>query len=95
MNKYELVVIINAQMPQDQKETIFKQTTDTITKGGGKVVNNQVWFDRQKLTYSIKKCLEGTYYLIKFEALGAAIEKIKLNLRLNEEILRFGIYKTE
>jgi len=95
MNKYELVVIINAQMPQEQKDTIFKQTGDAVAKGGGKIVNSQVWFDRQKLTYSIRKCFEGTYYLIKFEALGLAIDKIKQVLKLNEEILRFGIYKSE
>jgi small subunit ribosomal protein S6 len=95
MNKYELIVIINAQMPLEQKETVSKQAVDAVVKGGGKVVNNQVWLEKHRLAFKIKKCLEGTYYLIKFEALGKAIEKIKEVLRLNEDILRFLIVRVE
>lgn len=94
MNKYELVVIVDSQMAQDQKENVYKQTTDAVTKGGGKVINNQVWLEKFKMAFSIRKCLEGTYYLVKFESLGSAVEKIKQILKLNEEILRFSIIKT-
>jgi len=95
MNKYELVVIVDAQKPQDTKETVLKQAAETVTKSGGKVINSQVWFEKQKFAYRIKKCLEGTYYLIKFESLGNIIEKIRKSLQLNEEILRFLITRVE
>ncbi len=95
MNKYELVVIVDSQKPQDVKETVFKQASEAVSKGGGKVINGQVWFEKQKFTYRIKKSLEGTYYLIKFESLGSLIEKLKKTLHLNEEILRFLITRVE
>ena len=95
MNKYELVVIVDAQKPQDAKETVFKQATETVAKNGGKVINSQVWFEKQKFAYRIKKCIEGTYYLVKFESLGDVIDKMKKSLQLNEEILRFLITRVE
>lgn len=95
MNKYELMVLVKAQSPQEEKETIFKQAAEAVAKGGGKVINSQVWLEKHRLAFSIKKCIEATYYLIKFESIGSAIEKIKQTVRLNEGVLRYVIIKTE
>ena len=89
MNKYELVVIIDAQKAQPEKEEIYKQLTDSVVKGGGKVTANQVWLDRQKFVFNIKKKTEGTYYLVNFESAASFLPKIKEFLRLNENILRY------
>ena len=95
MNKYELMAIVNAHLGQTEKETIYKQSTDVITKAGGKVINNQVWLEKHKLPFLMKKSKEATYYLVKFEALTNAIEKIRQAMRLNEEVLRFMISRVE
>ncbi len=95
MNKYELVVLVKAQASQTEKDTILKQTADTVAKGGGKIINSQVWLEKQKLTFGIKKCFEATFYVIKFESLSDAIEKIKHALRINEEILRFLVTRVK
>ena len=93
MNKYELMILVKAQSPQEERETIYKQAADAVVKSGGKVINSQMWLEKNKLAFSIKKCWEATYYLIKFEAAGNAIEKIRQTARLNEGILRFLITK--
>ena len=95
MNKYELMVIIDAQKTQPEKDEIYKQTTDCVTKGGGKIVNTQVWLEKQKFIFNIKKRSEGTYYLVNFESETPAVAKMKELLRLNEEILRFLIIKSK
>jgi len=95
MEKYELVVIVDANAPQEKKESILKETTDTIGKSEGKVINSQVWLDKHRFTFRISKCLEGTYYMVNFEALPAAILKIRQYLKLNEEILRSLIVRAE
>ena len=89
--KYELVVIVDAKSTNEAKETIRKEVTDLINKRGGKVINSQVWLEKQKLTFEIKKCTDGTYYLINFDGEGSVSEKIKPALKLNEKILRFSI----
>ena len=93
MNKYELMVIVDAQIPADQKDQVFKQTLEAVTKGGGKVTNNQVWLDKHKMAFQIKKCREATYSLVKFESAADVIDRIKQTLRLNEKILRFSVIR--
>lgn len=94
MNKYELVVIIDAQKTQPEKDDVSKQIADAVTKAGAKAVNAQVWLEKQKFVFNIKKKSEGTYYLINFEGAAAILSKIKEALRLNENVLRYLIIKT-
>ncbi len=93
MNKYELMIVVKAQLAQDAKDTIYKQTNETVTKNGGKVTGSQVWLEKHKMPFSIKKSFESTYYLVKFEGASDVVEKIKAALKLNEDVLRFLITK--
>jgi len=95
MKKYELMVIVDARLSQDDKNAVFKEAGDTITKNGGKIINSQVWLEKHKLTFEIKKCKEGTYYLINYEAPGTVNEKARASLKINERILRYVIEKQE
>jgi ribosomal protein S6 len=95
MEKYELVVIVDANAPQEKKESILKETTDAIGKSEAKVINSQVWLDKHRFTFRIAKCMEGTYYTVNFESVPAAINKIRQYLKLNEEILRSLIVRVE
>lgn len=90
MNKYELIMIVDAQLSPSEKEEILKQATEAVTKGEGKVINSQVWLEKQRFTFGIRKRKEGTYYLVNFESNGNA-GKIRDLLRLNENILRYAI----
>ena len=91
IGKYELVVILDVQLPQEEKDALIKSVTDVITKEGGKTINSKVWLDKQRFTFPIKKKKEGTYYLINFEAETTSILRMNATLRLNERLLRFAI----
>lgn len=93
--KYELMVIIDARLNQEEKDSIFKEIVDTVNKSGGKIINSSVWLDKHKLTFEIKKTKDGTYYLINYEADGSANEKVRTALKLNERILRYVVTKAE
>jgi len=93
--KYELMVIIDAKLNQEEKDQIFKEAVDIVSQNGGKVINSQIWLEKHRLTFDIKKCKEGTYYLINFEGDGSINEKIRSLFKLNERILRFAITKVE
>jgi len=95
LRRYELVIILDAKLPPDEKETISKDVVEVITNQGGKVINKDVWIEKQKFTFPIKKQEEGTYYLINFDGQAACIVKIRTALRLNEKILRSSIIKVE
>ena len=95
MNKYEIMIIVKAQLAADGREAVCKQVSDSIAKNGGKVVNSQLWLDKHRFASMIKKSSEGAYYLIKFENPSTSVDKIKQAARLNEDILRFAITKSE
>ena len=89
MNKYELVYIIDAHAPQNIKDDIARNVADAMAKTGITVVNSQMWLDRHKMSFPIQKIVEGTYYLLSFEAPSSSIAKLQSILRINEQILRF------
>lgn len=93
--KYELVIIVNARLSEDKKGEILKSIVDMINKVGVKVINSQAWLAKHRLTFAIKKCVEGTYYLVNLECDPSMVQKIHAQLKLNEEILRFAIFKAE
>lgn len=95
VQKYELVVILDAQPSKEEKDAIMKKVADAVAKNGGKVINSQVWLLKHKLAFKIKRRIEGTYYMVNMEADGSAITKIRQALTLNEELLRFAIMRSE
>ena len=95
LRKYELMIIVDAKLANEEKETVRREATEIVTKAGGKIINSQIWLEKQKFSFVIKKCAEGTYYLINFEGEGAAIGPIRSNLKLNERILRFAVTKVD
>ena len=95
MSKYELMGIVNATLSQEEKDTIFKEVTDSIGKFEGKVINRQVWLDKHKLTFNLKRSSHGTYYLVNFESPTSAVIKINQALRMNEKLLRFLVIRAD
>lgn len=91
LRKYEIIVIVDAKLTADQKAAILKTALDSIQKNGLKVVNHQVWLEKQRFAFHIRKQSEGTYYLINAEGTGANNKAIREDFRLNENILRFSI----
>ncbi len=88
MNKYELVMIVDAANSQEEKESIVKDAMDTISKCDGKVINHHVWLEKHKFSFPIRKRWEGTYYILNFEGATGAMSKLRQLLKLNDKIVR-------
>ncbi|MFH0754070.1 MAG: 30S ribosomal protein S6 [Candidatus Omnitrophota bacterium] len=95
MNKYELVYLVDARLSDAEKGEVAKLLAETIMKFGGKVLNSAVWFERQRMSFPIKKAWEATYYLLNIEGDVAEMAKLRRDMQINERILRFLIIKTE
>lgn len=93
--KYELMIIVNAKMTQEEKESVFKQVIEIVGKSGAKITSNQVFLERHKMSFKIKKTNEGTYYLVNFTGKSSAILEIKQLLKLNEKVLRYIVLNLE
>ena len=93
MDKYELVVIIDAALSQSGKEDAMNQVGQAVEKCGGKVIDSRVWLEKHKMSFLMKKRPEGTYYLISFEGGKEKFPELRRILKLNDNVLRSLIVK--
>ncbi|MCU0665540.1 MAG: 30S ribosomal protein S6 [Candidatus Omnitrophica bacterium] len=95
MNKYEVMVLVRPDLPEEARKTLFSHLAELIVKNEGVVSSSGVWSDRKKLYFPIKKFSEAVYYLIGFNMPPQGIVKLKQIYTLNENILRFLITRLE
>ena len=90
MRTYEgMFLLDNAQAVKDWDATVGV-VTGILERYGAQLALNGKW-DERKLAYPIKKQKRGTYYLAYFEAPTDSIAKMREDLLLREEVLRFLI----
>ncbi len=95
MNKYETMFIIKPDLAEADRKDLFVQIGEVITKNNGSVSAANIWSEKRKLYFSIKKYREGVYYLLSFTAPPEAIEKIRHAYKLNDNILRVLITRVD
>lgn len=95
MNKYEAMFIVKPDLSDDEKKALFNQISDAVTKHNGNVLSANIWSEKRKLFFPLKKCHEGIYYLVNFNLGPLSIKDIKQIYRLNENILRALITRVE
>ena len=94
MNKYELVVVVNAVIEDDARAAVIQKAKDLITRFGGTISGVDEW-GKKRLAYEIQKMNDGFYYFIKFEAETTAIAEIESQMRIMDNVLRYLCVKVE
>jgi small subunit ribosomal protein S6 len=95
MNKYEAMFVIKPDLTDEAKKNLFNQINEVIQKHNGNVVSANIWAEKRKLTFKIKKYLEGSYYLVNFNVEAKEVAEIRNLYNLNENILRALITNIE
>ena len=95
MNTYEGMFLILARLDEKGKNAVFDQIKQSITKNEGDVISSRIWAEKRMLSFAIKKQKEATYYLVNFKLKSDSVDKIIQDYRLNENILRVLITRTE
>ncbi len=94
MNKYELAVVVNAKIEDDERAATIEKVQAYITRFGGTVSNVDEW-GKKRLAYEIQKMREGYYYFISFESDATAPAEIEARLRIMENVIRFLCVRQE
>lgn len=95
MGNYEAMFIVHPELNEAKRKELFGQLNDTVTKNEGQIVSADIWSDKRKLSFVIKKFQEGIYYVINFKAPEASIAKLNQVYKLNENIIRMMITRLE
>ena len=87
MRTYEALYIIHPDQGDDEIQTIATTLEKLVTDNGGAIVRSEIW-GKRKLAYEVKKCTEGSYVLLRFQAEPGFIQTLERYFRLSEEIIR-------
>ena len=88
MKKYELAVVVNAKIEDDDRVATVEKVKEYITKFGGTITNVDEW-GKKRLAYDIQKMREGFYYFIQFDADENVPADVEKNVRIMENVIRF------
>jgi len=94
LNHYETVFIVTPVLSEAQVKEAVEKFKALIIENGGKIENEENWGLR-KLAYPIQKKSTGFYQLLQFDAPGDLIEKLELNYRRDERVIRFLTFKLD
>ncbi|MCL2874400.1 MAG: 30S ribosomal protein S6 [Defluviitaleaceae bacterium] len=94
MNKYELAIILNANLEDELLKEEVEKVHAIIARFGGLIDKIDDW-GKRKLAYEINKQTEGFYSFITFTSDGDAPSKMEDRLRIMENLLRFLIIRQE
>ncbi len=92
MQHYEMLFILPARRSVEELETDTQEIFSIVEKAGGKVSHKEV-FARQKLSYPIKKEIQGVYILSEFDAEPSSIITMDTEIKHLPILLRHQIVK--
>ena len=88
MKKYECLFIINPDAASERFDQVKTAIRQDIERYQG-VIEKADELGQKSLSYAVKRCNEGFYYLVHFSVDPHAIAEIRGRYRLNLDILRF------
>ena len=94
MNKYELVLVVNAKFDDDARTAVVDKANAYVERFGGTVTEVEDW-GKKKLAYEIQHMKEGFYYFIQFEADATCPAELEKRVRIMENVLRFFVVRKD
>lgn len=94
MRRYELMLVLRPDVPDDRIQAVLDRTTRGLAASGGQIVKVAPW-GRRRLAYAIDRHREGSYHILIFEAPAEAIAELERGLLITEEVLRHLVTRVE
>ena len=94
MNKYELTIVLNAKLEDEERAAAMEKINGYITRFGGTVTGVDEW-GKKRLAYEIQKMKEGFYYFIKFDGASNTPNDLEENVRIMEPVIRYLCVRQE
>jgi len=94
LNQYETVFIATPVLSDAQIKEVVAKFSGIVSSNGGEVIHEEDW-GLKKLAYPIQKKSTGFYHLIEFKADPSFIEKLEIEYRRDERIIRFLTFRLD
>ncbi|MCR4739692.1 MAG: 30S ribosomal protein S6 [Lachnospiraceae bacterium] len=94
MSKYELCVVLNATIEDDERTATLEKVKDYITTHGGTVTDVDEW-GKKRFAFDVQKMKEGYYYFIHFDAETNVPIEVENRVRIMENVVRYLCVKQD
>ena len=88
MNKYELTLVVNANIEADERAAAVEKAKEIITRFGGTVTEVED-AGKKRLAYEIQKMKEGLYYFVQFDAPATCPAEVEKRVRIVDNVIRY------
>ena len=88
MQQYETVIVLTPLLSEETAKEAIAKYSKLLTDNGAEIVQEDSWGLR-KLAYPIQKKTTGYYHLTEYKAPGEVINKLEVEFRRDERVLRF------
>lgn len=93
MRAYELMVIVDGDVEENDAHGWIRSITESITAAGGSVHGKPDWWGKRQYAYPINKKEYGYYIVLNLEAPGGALDEFERQLRLADDIVRHKLIR--
>ena len=87
MTDYEILLMLDPELPDERQNEIVTRAREAIERDGGTWENHEPW-GRRRLAYEIDHKGEGSYHLLTFAAEPATLEEISRVLKITDGVMR-------
>lgn len=97
MRTYELALVADPRLSDDDVTALSTEYKQLITSRGGEIVREESW-GRRKLAYPIRKLTEGRYLFLFLQiepSKAGLLKEVEMRLNQNDKILRYLTVRTD
>ncbi len=88
MQQYETVIVLTPLLSDEAAKEVITKFSTLLKDNGAEVIQEDNW-GLKKLAYPIQKKTTGYYHLIEFKAPGEFINKLEVDFKRDERVMRF------
>ena len=87
MIDYEILLMLDPDLPDERQNEIIARVRENIERAGGSWGGQDLW-GRRKLAYEIDHKTDGVYHLLTFVAAPEALEEVSRVLKITDGVMR-------
>lgn len=88
MRRYETIFIVDPEVSDEQRDSIFERLTELISKYKGVLVVRDDWGMR-KLAYEVRKRNRGFYVRLDYCGDGHLVDEIERSFRIDDKVIKY------
>lgn len=94
MRKYELMLIINPELTEEERTSLITDIKWELTSGKVKIIGEDIWWVKD-LAYKIRWSKTWYYLIYNLESDGSKFFEITKSFNIKKDVWRFVFMKIE